>query len=303
MTRRSSRNLISVKTKAPERATSAGRSAAALDGGHGTDDAARSGYHVAALTRGLLVLRALASNGSPMDLASLEEQTALPKSTLVRLLSVLRDSDYVLRVDDAPTFWLGPSIMPLANAYTSALDVSLVAKPVLERLAASSGQTTNIGILDGPDVVHLCVVEPNRPVRFRSASGSRDGAHQTGLGKLLLAFLGAEALAGHLPREPFPARTKRTITTRRALLAEVETIRRSGYAFDDEEGDAGVCCLAVPIRRGASVAAALSVAGPAGELSAVTHERYLALLRDIAAELENDVQFQHAVAIARRALR
>jgi DNA-binding IclR family transcriptional regulator len=250
-----------------------------------------------------MLLGVLAGNRSPMGLASLEEQTALPKSTLIRLLNVLGDSGYVLRIDDAPTFWLGPSVMPLAEAYTSALDVSLTAKPVLERLAHSSGHTANIGILDGFDVVHLCVVEPSRPIRFRATNGSRDGTHQTGLGKLLLAFLEPEALAAHLPPEPFPARTKRTMTTRRALLTELETIRRSGYAFDNEEGHAGVCCLAVPIRQGGSVVAALSVAGPAGELRPVTHERSLALLRYVAVELENDIQFQHALAIARRTLR
>jgi DNA-binding IclR family transcriptional regulator len=84
----------------------------------------------------------------------------------------------------------------------------------------------NIGILDGYEVVHLCVFEPSRPVRFRSETGSRDGAHQTGLGRLLLAFQDKTSLAAHLPPEPFPERTERTITTMRRLSAALEGIRR-----------------------------------------------------------------------------
>jgi DNA-binding IclR family transcriptional regulator len=227
----------------------------------------------------------------------------MPKSTLVRLLSVLTEAEYVVRVDETPSFWLGPSVMPLAESYASALDISACAGDVLERLAAASGQTTNIAILDGPDVVHLCVMEPDRPIRFRSTTGSRDGAYRTGLGKVLLAFTEPAKLDEHLLAEPFPAMTKRTITKRRDLVSELEHIRRAGYAFDNEEGDAGVCCLAVPIRRGSEVVAALSVTGPAGEFSVPARERFLPPLREAALSLERKDQFHYALQIVRRSLR
>lgn len=285
----------------------AGRAAPDLSKVTGLEDASGRGagsgtYHVTALTRGLLILRELAEAGAPLGLAQLQERTSLPKSTLVRLLSVLTDTGYVLRVDEAPTFWLGPAVMPLAESYTSALDVSACAQGVLETLASSTGQTANVAILDGTDVVHLCVVEPNRPIRFRSATGSRDGAHQTGLGKVLLAFAEPDVLSQHLPPEPYEARTKRTITTRRAMLAELERIRRAGYAFDDEEGDIGARCLAVPIYRHPDVVAAISVTGPAGELPVSAHAPLLASLREAAVTLEKHSPFQHALQIARRSL-
>ena len=150
--------------------------------------------------------------------------------------------------------------------------------------------------------VHLCVVEPSRPIRFRSATGSRDGAHQTGLGKVLLAFAEPDALSQHLPAEPYEARTGRTITSRRALLAELDRVRRAGYAFDDEEGDLGVRCLAVPIYRHPDVVAAVSVTGPAGELPVNAHAALLARLREAALALEKRSQFQDALQIARRSV-
>lgn len=259
-------------------------------------------YHVAALTRGLLILGELSAAGVPLGLTQLQERTSLPKSTLVRLLSVLTEAGYVIRVDEAPAFWLGPAVMPLADSYTAALDVSACARSVLETLASATGQTANVAILDGTDVVHLCVVEPSRPIRFRSATGSRDGAHQTGLGKVLLAFAEPDALSQHLPAEPYEARTRRTITSRRALLAELDRVRRAGYAFDDEEGDLGVRCLAVPIYRHPDVVAAVSVTGPAGELPVNAHAALLASLREAALALEKRSQFQDALQIARRSV-
>ena len=164
------------------------------------------------------------------------------------------------------------------------------------------GQTANVAILDGPDVVHLCVVEPDRPVRFRSSTGSRDGAYRTGLGKALLAFAAPDRLSDHLPPEPFPALTKRTITTRRAMLIELEQVNQAGYAFDNEEGDVGVCCLAVPIRQGSEVVAAVSVAGPAGEFGVSAGDRSFPPLREAAFSLRKSNQFHYALQDGRRTL-
>jgi IclR family acetate operon transcriptional repressor len=262
----------------------------------------RANYHIAALGRGLGVLRALAEARAALGLSELEHRTAIPKSTLVRLLTFLIDAGFVVRVDEIPTFWLGPAIMPVAEAYAAALDMSSQARPTLAALATSTGQTANLAVLDGVDVVHLCVVEPDRPIRFRSTTGSRDGAHQTGLGKVLLAFCPPESLGEHLPQQPYAARTSRTITNRRALLAELSKARRDGFAFDDEEGDVGVRCLAAPIRSSSQVVAALSVSGPAAELAPPDHESLLRQLRQAVLDLENRPQFHHALQIARRAI-
>jgi DNA-binding IclR family transcriptional regulator len=259
-------------------------------------------YHVAALSRGLAVLTELAAAGTPATLATLSERTGVPKSTLVRLLSVMTELSYVTRVDDRPTFWLGPAVMPLGRAYAASLDITTVAKPVLADVAARTGQTANLGILDGTEVVHLCVVEPDRPIRFLAAPGSRDGTYHTGLGKLLLAYLDPAELAAHLPAEPYPARTRHTIRHRDQLTATLEQIRRDGYAFDDQEGDLGVRCLAVPVRVGDQVIAALSISGPAGELEPGAHPGLVRLLHAAAGSLAGSEQFRLLLGEALNAL-
>jgi IclR family transcriptional regulator, acetate operon repressor len=259
-------------------------------------------YHVAALSRGLAVLTELAALGAPATLATLSERTNVPKSTLVRLLSVMTSLNYVTRTDTRPAFWLGPAVMPLGRAYAASLDITAVAKPVLAGVAAESGQTANLGILDGAQIVHLCVVEPDRPIRFLAAPGSRDGTYHTGLGKLLLAYLGPAEVLLHLPAEPFPARTSHTIRHLADLAPRLAEIRQAGYAFDDQEGDLGVRCLAVPVRVDGLVVAALSISGPAGELEPSAHPGFVRLLNAAAASLAESEQFRFLLGEALRAL-
>ncbi|MFD2767900.1 IclR family transcriptional regulator [Micromonospora eburnea] len=260
------------------------------------------GYHAAALARGLTILEEFARAGRPLGLSELHTGTELPKSTLVRLLSVLQDLGYVIRVDDRPTYWLGQAVMPLADAYAEALDLSAYATTALTALAERTGQTANLGVLEGTDVVHLTVVEPERALRFRATTGSRDGAFHTGLGKVLLAHLGADALDAHLPPEPYPARTDRTVTRRTELERQLATIRRRGYAVDDGEGDLGVGCLAVPLAIGGEVMAAVSVTGPLAELTGPAQRSIVDVLTETARALAQEPQLKYALSFARRAL-
>ena len=87
------------------------------------------------------------------------------------------------------------------------------------------------------------------------------------------------------------------------MLIELEQVRRAGYAFDNEEGDVGVCCLAVPIRQGSEVVAAVSVAGPAREFGVSAGDKLLPPLREAAFSLGRSNQFHYALQMVRRTLR
>lgn len=254
-------------------------------------------YHTHALTRGLVLLDLLASVPPPVTLTGMHERTGLPKSTLVRLLAALTEMRYVVRVDERPAYRLGHKVMALADAYVSSVDLSAAAGPHLHVLACETQQTANLGLLDGREVVYVCVRQPDRPLRFATGPGARDSTHSTGLGKMLLAGLGRENLAAHLPAEPFPARTDRTITSLEEMAKEVRRTGRRGYAVDDNENSAGLKCLAVPVTVAGRTLAALSVSGPAGEFTPRRQKEYLELLRTTAARLVAD---HDVVAVVRR---
>ncbi len=254
-------------------------------------------YHTHALTRGLVLLDLLASVPPPMTLTGMHEHTGLPKSTLVRLLAALTEMRFVVRVDERPAYRLGHKVMALADAYVSSLDLSAAAGSYLDDLSRETQQTSNLGLLDGREVVHVCVRQPDRPLRFETSPGARDSTHCTGLGKMLLAGVAAEQLAAHLPAEPFVARTDRTITTLDEMAKEVKRTQRRGHAIDDNEHSLGLKCIAVPLSVGGQQVAALSVSGPTGEFTPKKQKEYLELLRTTADALAADYD---VVAVLRR---
>lgn len=260
-------------------------------------------YHARALSRGLEILRTLRGSDDGVTLAELHERTSHPKSTLVRLLGVLEEEGFVLRIDERPSWTLGFAVIDLASDRLEAVGVPALARPLLSALAGETGATCNLGVLDGRQVLHVYVEEPDRPLRFRSSTGSRDDAYCTGLGKLLLAHCDEARLGDHLPaEEPYPRRTEHTRVTRARLEADLAETRERGYSFDDEEGAVGVRCLAVPLTSGGECVAALSTAGAASELAPSEHDRILGHLRATAARIEAHPALINALRITARSL-
>jgi len=260
-------------------------------------------YHANALARGLHLLQLLAEDREPVTLADLHERSQLPKSTLVRLLSVMTDLSYVRRVDERPAFQLGVSVLTLASGYVDKVDLEDLAESHLRELAALTGHTANLGTLDGQQVLHLAVIEPDRPIRYTASKGLRDAPYCTGLGKMLLASQPRDRVATHLPTEPFARRTPNTLVTMSELLKELDQIAEQGYAYDDEEGDEGVRCLAVPVTIDDTIVAALSVAGPAGELTPQRHAKIVGILRDVAEGMVSDRELAGALSVVHRQFR
>jgi len=264
---------------------------------------ASANYHAHALVRGLALLEQMATQSHPLTLNDFADGTALPKSTLVRLLSVLCELEYAVRVDDRPSYRLGHKVQRLATAYVSSLDLSVVADAYLTPVAESTGQTANLGVLDGRQVLHICVNEPNRPLRFTAAPGTRDHCYCTGLGKMLLAHVPVDLLPSCVPPEPFPAFTEQTITSLDELTRELRRTLRRGYAVDDNERSAGLRCVAVPVEIDGECLAAISVSGPSAEFTASQQNSFVASLQEVSAQLAVDPDFNAALRIVHRSLR
>ncbi|WP_291409316.1 IclR family transcriptional regulator C-terminal domain-containing protein [Actinophytocola sp.] len=114
---------------------------------------------------------------------------------------------------------------------------------------------------------------------------------------MLLAGVDPERLTAHLPPEPYPARTDRTITTLDEMTKEIRRTARRGHGIDDNEGSTGLKCVAVPITAGGQMLAALSVSGPAGEFGREKQKEYLERLHETAEALSADYD---VVAVLRR---
>ncbi len=227
-------------------------------------------YQVRALERGLAVLATFTSARPEWSLQELYEALHINKATLLRLLSVLRATGFVQLDETSGKYRLGIRAFEVGSAYVANVPVEQVALPHLRDLSARTGQTANLAILDGLEIVHTGVVEPDRPLRFHTRVGLRDQAYCTGLGKVLLASLPGDRLNEYLARVKLVRRTPATITSKTALRRELETVRARTLAEDREEDIPGLRCLAAPIRNAAGeVIAALSITGPAAEFIGV----------------------------------
>lgn len=252
-------------------------------------------YHSQGLNRALSILRLLGKQGTPLTLAAIASQLDLPKSTVVRLLHVMEEEGFVRKLGEHPAYSIGHAIHEIAEAYRPPSMAEITA-PVLSRLADEVGFTANLGVLEGPSVLHLHVAEPQRALRF-ATGGTLDFAYCTGLGKLLMSVLAEDAIDAHLPEaEPYPSWTPHTITTRAGLVAELERIRKAGYSVDDEERNRGVTCMAVLLPTDDAPTLALSVSAPSAELDGSDQKTLLPVLRAAAAELVALAGFETALA-------
>ncbi len=200
-----------------------------------------------------------------MSVRDLSAGLKLPKGTIHRILSSLAYFGYIRQDPETKIYYLGLKLMDLNNRLSGQLDFRKVAEPVLRELTERTRQTAHLVILDRDEVVYIDKIETQQPeggLQMASRVGSRNPAHSSAVGKVLLSYFSKEGLEDFLQRKGLPRRTANTMTDAAAFLNHLKTVRQQGYAMDDEENEQGIRCLGAPIfdGRGRPVAA-ISVSG------------------------------------------
>jgi len=219
---------------------------------------------VQSVVRTLGILEVLASEGE-LGLTELAERVRIHKSTLFRFMGTLCELGYARRDPDTERFSLTLKVFELGSSVYARVDLVKLASPFLMRLSATTQETVHLAILDGDRLVYLSKIESPRSLRVAMGSGVglTAPAYCTAVGKVLLGFSGTDVLDRYLAQCDFVRYTDNTISDRLKLLAELQLIRNRGWAFDDEEHEYGVRCVAAPVRdRKGTVIAALSISGP-----------------------------------------
>jgi IclR family acetate operon transcriptional repressor len=215
---------------------------------------------VQAVDRALEVLEALAEAGRPLGVGELGERTRLPQGTVHRILQTLQGRGYVRR-DASRKYSVGTAAVRLADAAQRSL--ARTARPYLAELVAISGETANLAVLEGIDVVYVAQVPSPHTLRMFAEVGRHVPPHSTAVGKVLLAAMPRDHARGILQRTGLAARTDATITDLTALEAELDLVASQAWAADEEEHEPGIRCVAVPVGGPGPTLAAISVSGPA----------------------------------------
>jgi IclR family acetate operon transcriptional repressor len=161
------------------------------------------------------------------------------------LLSPLRESGMVEQAPDGK-YHLGIRLFELGGMVSASWNVVPAARPHLQNIALQTGQSVQLSMIDKGEVLILDHADTNRSLRVVTNVGDRFPLHSTAAGKALLAFLPA-AQAESLLKAGMPSFTPHTITTAEGMRAEIEKIRRDGFAIEDGESRIGLRSAAAPI--------------------------------------------------------
>ena len=189
----------------------------------------------------------------------------------------------LLREPDAKRYVPGERLANLAANVLLHSPHRSARRAILEELVEKVGETCNLTIPNGHYVMYLDRVESSWPLRINLHAGSKVPLYASASGKLFLAHSPKRMRDRLLTSAPLIAHTKNTLTSLRQLELEFTKIRRSGYAVDNEEYLAGICCLAVPVRDADQrVVAAVSVQAPVSRLRLEEAIEFLPQLRQAA---------------------
>lgn len=239
-----------------------------------------------ATLRALAIMETVAKADGPVALSEIVSATGLPKPTVHRVLALLEVAGMLVREPEGKRYGTGPRLSALALDVMSGAAWRTPRHAILQALVNEIGETCNLTMLDGIEVVYLDRVEAAWPLRLHFQPGSRVPAHCSASGKLLLALMPSRTRRRIVDTLPLQAFTANTITDPKALMTALELIRKDRFSTDNEEYMAGTVCAAVPLANDErSVPAVLAVHAPVTRMSLAQALGHVPALRRAAAQL------------------
>ena len=194
------------------------------------------------------ILDHLAARPEGDSLAGLARATGAPKSSLVGLLAGMVESEHLVR-DERGAYRVGPRFVSLALRVSARTDLASLARPIVAELSRETGETAIVCVLapEGDAAISIVKVESASPVRYAVTLGDRRELYCTAAGKALLAFLPPKRRDAYLRNAVLLPFASKTVTSRKALAAQLDEIRRTGLACTSSERVEGATGLAVPV--------------------------------------------------------
>ncbi|WP_417818073.1 IclR family transcriptional regulator [Tritonibacter scottomollicae] len=197
--------------------------------------------------KALEVLDQVAEYGRPVRFGELLAASPHPKATLYRLIQTLTNQG-MLRFDEVQqTYSPGLRLVRLAHAAWRQSSLAPVARPYLDALSAEVGETIHLAQLDHGQVLYVDKRNARTPIEMFSQAGKIGPGYCTGVGKAMIAHLDEDAREDAIRRQAFFQHTPHTLGKEADFRADLDSIRAQGIAFDREEHEPGIICIAAPI--------------------------------------------------------
>lgn len=233
-------------------------SAAPLVAAAAADAARAERYVIPNLRNACRILKQLGRHPDGMKVADLARELKIPVTTTLRIMATLHLEGMVRKQDGR--YEPGPVLIQLGTAALSATEVRELALPLLHKLTTLTDETSHLAVPCDDRSLIVAVNDSPHPLRAASRPGFLAELHCSSTGKVFLAHLHPNGIAGVLTREPPTRHTPNTLMTLKELKREVEVTLDRGYSLDNEEFNRGVRCLAVPVFNAAgTVVAAIGI--------------------------------------------
>ena len=242
------------------------------------------------LGKAMAVLDVVANSSQPPRFTDILGQCDQPRGTLHRQLSNLVEEG-LLNLRSDMSYELGYTLLKYASRAWAGNEFRKITEPHLKNLHAQTGETVHLGVLRGNEVIYLDKVEGNQAVRMYSQIGNASAVYCTGVGKAALSVLEERELEKILATIKFHKFTDHTLLSLKALRSELKDIRASGIAYDREEHEIGIRCVAAPVySQDLKFLAGVSVTGPAYRVSQETLEGWAGLVTRSAQAIMEDMR-------------
>ncbi|MFZ5946225.1 MAG: IclR family transcriptional regulator [Bacillota bacterium] len=238
-------------------------------------------YPIKSLEKALEIINLLAGearNGG-LGISEIDERLKIGKSTIHRMLDTLMAFNYVEKNSTTNKYCLGWRLFEIGSNIPRQRNLYSFDMKILHDLSNKYGETVNLGVRDGVDVITVYKVDPETTLKANISIGGREALHATSMGKVLVSEMSPTALRDIFGEKVLKAYTQNTITTFDGLMEEIAKVREQGYAIDDEELCMGLRCVAMPIRNNqGNIVCALSVSGPSVRIN---YNKILSIKEDL----------------------
>jgi IclR family transcriptional regulator, KDG regulon repressor len=218
---------------------------------------------VKSLDRALQIFDVLRTRRGGYGVTEISKEIGLNKTSVYRMLSTFVRHGYVEQDEETEKYKLGYKFLEISSALLEFIDLRTEAKLLLKELERYTNEVIHLVVYDRGEVVYIEKLEGNETLRMHSKVGTRAPMHCTGVGKVIMAHLPSSEVSKILDRQELAKHTVHTIVDKAALHEQLAEIRNNGYAFDLEENELGITCIAAPIfDHTGKVVAAASISGP-----------------------------------------
>jgi DNA-binding IclR family transcriptional regulator len=254
---------------------------------------------VTAVERALNILEAAAHRRDGLTNSEISRKLGIPKSSASYILRTLERRGYLRRDTETGRYRLGLKILSLGGDAQANLDIADIALPFMRALVEKIHMTVHLAVLDQGEAVYIEKVEAPGFFKVNTWVGRRMFLHSTSVGKCLLAWLPKHEVETLVKQQGLKKRTPKTMTTMTRLLADLEHIKKEGYAVDDEENSLGARCLGAPVFDvTGNVVAALGASGTLTQVDETSMPRITEALKETARRISRQMNRSGAVGTA-----